>query len=115
MLREHGSVHDLEVGFRSRAGKIHRVSLSAVIITVRGEPCLLSMSIDVTEQRAAEAALRASEERFAKAFRATPDAMSITRIRDGVIVDVNDSWLRSGNYQRDEVIGRTMLELECRA
>src|SRR5262249_35758408 len=46
---------------------------------------------DITEQKRAEAALRESEERFAKAFHASPEALSISRIADGVILEVNDS------------------------
>ncbi len=110
-LREQGTVRDLEVSFRARSGKLHRVNISSSIIDLQGDPCLLRIGIDITARTRAEAALRVSEERFAKAFRATPDAISITRIRDGTIVDVNDSWLRMGSYQRDAVIGRSMLDL----
>ncbi len=110
-LREQGTVRDMEVSFRARSGNLHRVNISSSIIDLQGDPCLLRIGIDITARTQAEAALRASEERFAKAFRATPDAISITQIRDGMIVDVNDSWLRMGNYQRDAVIGRSMLDL----
>src|SRR5262249_35429572 len=40
---------------------------------------------DITEQKRAEGALRESEERFAKAFHASPEALAIIRIADGVI------------------------------
>jgi len=52
-----------------------------------------------------------AEERFTKAFRASPDAISISRLSDGVLLDVNEHWLQMLGYQRDEVIGRTVFDL----
>jgi PAS domain S-box-containing protein len=67
---------------------------------------------DITEQKRAEAAMRESEERFAKAFHASPDALSISRIADGVILEVNDSFVSLFGFDRDELIGKSTLELD---
>ena len=56
-------------------------------------------------------ALRRSEERFAKVFRRNPVGISITRLDDGRVIDINDSLLSLLEYSRDEVIGKTTLEL----
>ncbi|HEU4648973.1 MAG TPA: PAS domain S-box protein [Gemmatimonadales bacterium] len=66
---------------------------------------------DVTERRHAEEALRRSEERFAKAFRSSPDAIAITRRADDRIVEVNDRWTALFGYTREEAIGRQPAEL----
>ncbi len=66
---------------------------------------------DITERKRAEAALRASEERFAKAFKSSPRPMSIVRLRDRVFIDVNESVLRMTGYLREEVIGRTPVDI----
>ena len=66
---------------------------------------------DITERRLAEVALRASEERFSKAFKSGPLAMSISMLADGRFVDVNDAFLAMFGYGREEVVGRTSLEL----
>ena len=63
------------------------------------------------ERKRAAQALRRSEERFAKAFQASPDAIAITQMADGRFVDVNASFLRLMGYQYDEVIGRTDITL----
>jgi PAS domain S-box-containing protein len=67
--------------------------------------------IDITKRKQAEAHASESEERFSKAFRASPIAISITRISDGLFADVNNSFLRLFGYTREEVIGQTALDL----
>ena len=56
-------------------------------------------------------ALRLSEERFSRAFRASPAAMSISVLADGRYLDVNERFLQLVGYSREEVVGRTGLEL----
>jgi diguanylate cyclase (GGDEF)-like protein/PAS domain S-box-containing protein len=66
---------------------------------------------DVTEQRSAEAALRASEQRFFKIFQATPDLLSITSLSDETFLEVNQAFLKALGYRRSEVIGVSAPEL----
>jgi PAS domain S-box-containing protein len=58
-----------------------------------------------------EAALRASEERFGKAFRASLDAVAIVRRSDGRIIELNDRWETMFGYTRIESVGFTIDEL----
>src|SRR5262249_11532755 len=55
--------------------------------------------------------LRESEERFAKAFRVCPDGLAISRISDGVILEVNDSFASLSGYERDETIGKSAIDI----
>jgi PAS domain S-box-containing protein len=66
---------------------------------------------DITAQKQAEEALRASEERFAKAFQASPDGLVISRIADAVVLEVNDSFVSMSGYARDEIIGHSASQL----
>ncbi|HYE76321.1 MAG TPA: PAS domain S-box protein, partial [Blastocatellia bacterium] len=66
---------------------------------------------DVTSERMAEAELRASEERFSKAFNLSPLPKAITRVSDGQYIDVNDAFLKMSGFRREEVIGKTTLDL----
>ncbi len=66
---------------------------------------------DITERRQAEEALRESEEKFSKAFRSSPDIISITTLKEGRYIEVNDSFTEITGYNRQEVIGRTTKEL----
>ena len=62
------------------------------------------------KRRWAEQQLRKSEERFSKAFQASPVAIGIITV-DSQFLDVNEQFLALIGYNRDEIIGHTMLEL----
>ncbi|MGH9509607.1 MAG: PAS domain S-box protein, partial [Terriglobales bacterium] len=72
---------------------------------------ILGISRDITERKREQEALRRSEEKFAKAFRSNPSAMTISTLSDGRYLDVNDSFLQMTGHRRSEVIGRTAAEL----
>jgi len=57
-------------------------------------------------------ALYESEDKFAKIFRASPDAITIVSVDNGSYVEVNDRFLELTGYSREEIIGRTIPELE---
>ncbi|HOO46317.1 MAG TPA: PAS domain S-box protein, partial [Deltaproteobacteria bacterium] len=66
---------------------------------------------DITTQRKAQSELRRSEEKFSKAFHASPDWIVITTLKDGIFIDVNETFLKNSGYTLEEVIGRSSLEL----
>jgi PAS domain S-box-containing protein len=73
----------------------------------------LSRNVETSRQRLDSTleALQRNEERFAKAFRANPQPMSLTTLSNGRYIDVNESFLTMSGYTREEVIGHTSLEL----
>jgi PAS domain S-box-containing protein len=66
---------------------------------------------NITERRRAEEKARQSEEKFGKAFRSSPIAMSITTIDEGRFVDVNQALAEMLGFEEQEFIGRTAAEL----
>jgi diguanylate cyclase (GGDEF)-like protein/PAS domain S-box-containing protein len=66
---------------------------------------------EITERKKNEESLKASEEKFSKAFHYTPSLMAITTIDEGRILEVNESFTRVLGYRHDELIGYTTLEL----
>ena len=66
---------------------------------------------DITERKRTEQALRESEEKFASAFVASPDAININRLADGLFVEVSKGFTELTGYTREEVVGRTSLQL----
>lgn len=63
------------------------------------------------ERRETEQSLRESEEKFAAAFHASPNLISLTRMSDGAIEEVNDGYTQLLGYTRAESIGKTTLDL----
>ncbi len=66
---------------------------------------------DITKRQQALEALRRSEERFATLFRVSPGGIMVTGQADGRYIDVNDTFAELVGYTREELIGRTSLEL----
>jgi PAS domain S-box-containing protein len=106
VMEEQGYIRDFEMKLRRKSGETIMAKISTEPIELRGEPCFVTIVHDITQSKRAEEALRESEERFSKAFRASPDGLAITRQSDGVILEVNDSWRHLLGYERDEVIGK---------
>ena len=66
---------------------------------------------DITERKEAEEELRLAAETFEKTFHGNSAAMALSRTRDGYILDVNNRWLALTGFRREEVIGKTAVEL----
>jgi len=54
---------------------------------------------------------RLSEEKFSKVFLMSPDSIAINKLRDGVFLDINEGFVHLTGYSRDEVIGKSVAEL----
>jgi len=119
VLRRDSSCRDITIPYRRKSGEVFWMQLSASVIAIEGVSCILSVVRDVSgakeaEQRlaAASEALRASEERYRAAFQTSLDAITINRLQDGMFVDCNQAFLNLTGYERQEVIGRTSIELD---
>ena len=88
-------------------------SRAEVTYDAQGKPLrMVGTTQDVTWRNEAELALRASEEKFSKAFHASPDSIVITRAEDGTYIDVNEAFQEMTGYTRDEVMGHSSVELK---
>ena len=107
-----------EAQFRRKDGTLLWGLLSASVIELDGVPCILTVVRDLSETKKAEErlatsqnALRASEARYSTAFEASPNAVNIFRLDDGMYLEVNKTFLETMGFEREEVIGRTSQEL----
>ena len=106
------TVNNIEAVFVAKDGKLVPVEGNANCRFEGGKPVATrGIFRDVTERKRLEEALRESEERFSKAFRSSPVPITISTLREGRLIDVNESFLRIFGYHRKEVIGRTVVEL----
>jgi PAS domain S-box-containing protein len=69
----------------------------------------IAMAID---RKAAEASLRFSEDKFSRAFHASPDAINLTRLDDGTYLEVSEGFEKLTGWTRAESIGRTTLGMD---
>jgi PAS domain S-box-containing protein len=69
------------------------------------------VDIDITDRKRIEAALRAAEARFLHVFQLAPVAMTISTLREGRYIDVNAALLSQTGYAREELVGRTSMEV----
>ena len=97
-LRKDGSTLHAECLFTPLIGEDGRYA--GAVNTVR----------DITPLDESERALRQSEEKFNKAFHASPDAIVITRQADGVVVEANEGFERLTGYGVGETVGRHLVD-----
>jgi len=113
------ALKDPTYGFQMRRPWRHRlkdgntisVEVSSNDIIFLGKRARLVLAADVTERQRAEDALRESEERFAKAFHSNPEPVAIHRLSDGTYIDVNQSFLAVTGFKREQIIGRTVDDI----
>ena len=96
---------------RKKDGSIIDVEITAHDVNFHGADAALILAHDVTARQKSEERLLQSQERFAKAFRSSPFGITISSEADGRYLDVNPAFLKIMGYERDEIVGRTMHEL----
>ena len=66
---------------------------------------------DITARKQAEVRLRASEEKFAKAFHSAPVMITLSTLEDGTFLEINEASVRSFGFSQEEVLGKTSVGL----
>ena len=105
---------DYEVRVRRKdTGKMWIGSYSGTPVQTRSGQTILSVVTlrDISERKQAQEALRKSELKLSRIFHSVPVIIGITTLEEGRCIDINDRGLQALGYQREEIIGRTMLEL----
>lgn len=79
---------------------------------IDGTLLVLELMVDITERKQIEEKLRLSEEKFFKAFNASPAFMTIRSLKDLRCIDANEHCLQCTGYNREEFIGKTIKDLD---
>ena len=74
-LMARGSIHGWEQTLLRKSGEPFAALLSAVVLTIAGEQVILSATLDISERKRAEEAVRQSEERFRALTTASSDVV----------------------------------------
>ncbi|WP_271104642.1 EAL domain-containing protein [Pseudomonas tohonis] len=105
------SLHNLEMTFRRQSGESFTGLISAQPIDLDGVPALIVVVRDITLVKETQQQLKISEEKFARAFHASPDGLLITRLADGRLIEANEGFTRITGYTAREAADRSTLEL----
>ncbi len=68
-----------------------------------GQPVIFGASKDITK-------IKLSEQKFSSAFQSNSAIMAISEVDSGKFIDVNNAFLETLGFARDEIIGKTSLE-----
>jgi PAS domain S-box-containing protein len=110
---ETGIVRDNEIRLLRKDGTTFQAELSAAFLydEMKHPSSCIVISRDITERKKAEEKIRLSEEKFSRAFMASPMTVLLFNLTDGRFLEVNDRFLELSGYERGEVIGKTPSEL----
>ncbi|AZF02287.1 Sensory box/GGDEF family protein [Pseudomonas orientalis] len=75
------------------------------------EPVLRGLMIDISDAKRTEEALLLSEQKFAKAFHASPDGLLLSRQSDGLLIEVNEGFSHLTGYTSATSLDQSALEL----
>ena len=106
-LRDGPFIEEYETASRS-----HTLLLSFNVVKEQG--AIIGVSVfgkDITARRRAEHALLSADERLSKLMRSSPWMISLTTLKGGIILVVNDSFANLLGYSREELLGRSTLDI----
>jgi PAS domain S-box-containing protein len=107
-VNEQKIIRDVEIGVEKEDGTIIWTSVSATPLSSGSGSA--TVTTDITERKRAEEYLRVSEDKFSKLFHSSPDAILLSELKSGRIIEVNTSFEKYSGYSRHELIGHPVLE-----
>ncbi|MDR6713343.1 diguanylate cyclase (GGDEF)-like protein/PAS domain S-box-containing protein [Pseudomonas hunanensis] len=106
-----GGVRNLEMSFRRSNGQLFTGLTSAETFDLDGTPALVVAVRDISQLKETQQQLQTSEEKFAKAFHASPDGLLLSRQSDGLLIEVNEGFCRLTGYDLNPTVDQTSLDL----
>jgi len=105
-MNQSGFIRNVPVTVENKQGEKINLLLYGDIIEVNGKKLNYTTAIDVTDRVEAEEALKNSEQKFAQAFERAPVLLTISELDSGKYLEVNERFLQTSGFTRDEVIGK---------
>ncbi|MBH3425912.1 MULTISPECIES: PAS domain S-box protein [Pseudomonas] len=110
-LSEGATIPQMQAELKLPEGGSKLVIVAGQPLDMNDEECMLFSFTDLEPRRKAETALRQSEERFAKSFRLTPVPTLVCDADNLQVVDVNDAFMSITGYTSEELIGKSISEI----
>jgi PAS domain S-box-containing protein len=106
-----GNVKNTELRANTADGRSITLLINVDVVDIFGTKFLLSTNNDITERVQTVNQLRESEEKFLSIFNLSPLPMSLTTIDEGIFLDINESFIRDSGFSREEIIGKSSVEM----
>jgi two-component system sensor kinase FixL len=98
-----------EVPARHKDGSIFPIYLAVSEVSLDGERCFAGIIRDISDQKAAEESLKATERRFRAVFDQRLQLVGILSI-DGIVLEANQMSLDFSGIERGDVLGKEYWE-----
>ncbi|QHG62963.1 bifunctional diguanylate cyclase/phosphodiesterase [Pseudomonas putida] len=106
-----GGIRNIEMTFRRSNGQLFTGLTSAETFELDGTLALVVAVRDINQLKETQQQLQTSEEKFAKAFHASPDGLLLSRQSDGLLLEVNEGFCRLTGYEFNPPIDQTSFDL----
>jgi diguanylate cyclase (GGDEF)-like protein/PAS domain S-box-containing protein len=93
---------EVEASMRIKNGKILPMHFTGARLYMNGKGYFVGVGTDITKRKKVVEDLKESEEKFSKAFHTSPYAISITRLKDGKIIETNDTYESIFGFTKEE-------------
>jgi len=110
-LRTSGQARNFEVTVRTKSSVGIPVLLSSVVVDLGGARRVVTIAHDITKRKDQERKLQSSEAMLREIFDSSIDNISLTAMSDGIIIDVNHELVRSLGLAKNEIVGKTFMDL----
>jgi len=113
VLAEKISILGMQAWYAGPDGERKALFLNATLLGDDGREThgVVATLEDITERIRDVQRLHESEERFSSLFRLSPDSVVLSELDSGVIVDVNESFLKTHGITREAALGKTIQDL----
>lgn len=106
-----GHVDGMELRFKRKDGRITESLISARPIQYANEPCMLAIATNIDTLKETQRALSERETNYRTILETAPYSIIVTRLSDGVFIEVNQVCCRRLGLVREQIIGQTALSL----
>ena len=111
IFQERGFIHGIESKMKSKSGELKDVLINSDIVIINHKQFILSTAQNITDRKQAEETLRQSDKKFSVLFEKAAVPMALTKMPEGVFADVNEAFQSNFGYHREELIGKTSVEI----
>ena len=105
------SIRNLEMPFLRSNGQAFTGLISAEPFQLDTTAALVVVVRDITQLKETQQLLQTTEEKFAKAFHASPDGLLLTRQSDGLLLEVNEGFSRITGFNSAMSLDQSTLDL----